>query len=93
MARLIFDKDLRSDNVGRHQVRSELDTPEVDTDRGRECLDQFGLSQTGHSLEQDVSFSEQTDESLSNEVVLTEYPLPNRIFDGQGRVGVVVDLG
>jgi hypothetical protein len=40
-----------------------------------------------------VSFSEQTDESLSNEVVLTEYPLPDRIFDGQGRVGVVVDLG
>lgn len=39
-----------------------------------------------------MSLGEEPDESLADEIVLPEYPLPDRIFDGQSSGGVVVDL-
>ena len=46
--------DQRADQVGRQQVRRELNAVELAMDRGRQRLDGRGLCQTGNSLEQDV---------------------------------------
>jgi hypothetical protein len=45
-------KDLRAQNIGRHEIRSELDPLEVCVEQPSEAFRQQGLTQTGNSFKQ-----------------------------------------
>ena len=51
--------DARTQDVGREQVGSELETPERTIDAGGEGAGQQGLPTPGHILDQDVSLGQQ----------------------------------
>ena len=51
--------DVRPDDVGRHQVRRELDARELQVQHVRERMHQARLADAGNALEQDVPAREQ----------------------------------
>src|SRR5690606_16180368 len=73
-------KDAHACDVGRYQVRRELDTPETRAERPGERPDQQGLGDTRYALEQYVPSSQHGHQSFGEGVALPDYP---------GRDGVV----
>ena len=64
--------DARADEVGRHQVRRELDAPELPAEHVGERLDGQRLRQPGDALEQHVAAGEQRDEQALEHRVLAD---------------------
>ena len=60
----------RADEVGRHEIRSELDPLEGSTDHLRDGLDGQRLREAGDSLDQEVSTCEEADEDPLQHLVL-----------------------
>ena len=91
---ILFD-DLRADDVGRHQVRRELDAVELEMHRLRERLDQQRLRQPGHAAQQAVAAGEERDQDLLDDRLLADdraaqlVPQPRRealrLVEGQHR--------
>ena len=52
---LVLLDDLRTRDVARHQVRSELDTAELQVENLRQCSDQQRLGKPGHPHEEAVA--------------------------------------
>ena len=65
-------KDLRAQNIGRHEVRRELDPLEVGVEQPGEALGQQRLSQARNSFEQDMAAGVQRGQKLVEHVVLSE---------------------
>ena len=63
--------DLRTDHIGRQQVRRELNTTEIGLDQVAQRLYGEGLSQARNTLQQDVSVAQQTDQQTLYQVLLT----------------------
>ena len=61
-----------ADDVGRHQVRRELDAVELQVDRLRERLDQQRLRQPGHAAQQAVAAGEERDEDFLDDRLLAD---------------------
>jgi hypothetical protein len=64
--------DLRAHDVGRQQVRRELNAREACRDRLGERADRERLRQPGHALEQDVAAGEKADEQTVDHVFLSD---------------------
>jgi len=70
--RRVFGDDVRADNVGRHQVRRELDAREFETQRFGQRADEQGLAEAGHAFEQRVSASEEACEHALDDLLLPD---------------------
>ena len=69
---LVRAVDARSDQVGRHEVRRELDPVERTAQDIGQRLDRQGLGEAGDAFEQDVSAREQADEDALEHRVLPD---------------------
>ena len=84
--------DQGADQVGRQQVRRELNAVELAMDRGRQRLDGRGLRQTRHSLEQNVPAGQERDHQPRKHQVLPDQDLANLGLDPFELVRVLEDL-
>ena len=64
--------DPRADDVGRHQVRGELDAGEDPPTHGGQRPGGQGLGHTGHAFDQAVAAGQQGDEQSLDQLVLTD---------------------
>ena len=71
LARLLV-VDPRADEVGRDEVRRELDALELAADRVGHGLDRHRLGEARHALDEDVAADEQRDDEPLEEVVLAD---------------------
>ena len=81
--------DPGADDVGRHQVRGELEPGEVTADHGGEAAHGQRLGHAGHALEQDVTLGQQADHQLLDHVLLADdHPLDlgDRLPEQLGRL-------
>ena len=69
--------DVRTDDVGRHQVGGELDPVEVETQRVGKGADQERLAQARYALEQRVTADEQAGEDAVDDLVVADDDLGN----------------
>ena len=75
---MVLLEDLGADDVGRHQVRRELDAAEVQRQRLAERAHEQRLAEAGHAFEQAVAAGEQADEELLDHLVLADDDLGDR---------------
>src|SRR5262245_40175957 len=61
-----------AENVGRHQIGSELYAARVKTEHDTHGLDELGLGEAGHANQQRVATGEHRDECLLDHHILTE---------------------
>ena len=98
-AALVRAVDARPDEVGRHQVRGELDALERPAEDLGEGLDGQGLGQTGHALEEEVAAGQEADEDSLEHLVLADDDPPDLEHDrfgggpGVARIGQRVQVG
>src|SRR5205814_4151502 len=71
-ATLILVENLGAGDVGRHEVRRELDALEIEVQDVGERLDQQCLRQTGHAGNQAMAAGEQRDQHVLDNVVLAD---------------------
>ena len=64
-------QDRRSNDVTGQQIRSELQSPELQSQQRRQRLDQLGLAEPRQTLQKQMASSEQT-----NHNPLKQFPLP-----------------
>src|SRR6185369_9858427 len=69
--RVVFDQ-LRPEDVGRHQVRCELDSAELEADGVGQRLDEERLGEAGHSAQQAMAAGEQTGEDFAADALLSD---------------------
>ena len=82
--------DPRADQVGGHQVRSELDPAGGAADDLGEGFDGDGFRQAGHAFEQDMALSQQRDQQPLQQPVLTydqAFDLEQDLFDRRRNAG------
>ena len=68
----VFLDHVGAEDVGRHQIRRELDAAELEIDRVGERLDQERLGQTRHAAKQAVAARHQADDHLAHDAVLAD---------------------
>jgi hypothetical protein len=88
--------DLGAENVGGHEVGSELNAAELETDGIGEGLDEQRLGEAGHAAQQAVPACKQTDKDLAPHVLLPDDDAPDlplepraergRLLEAQSRV-------
>ena len=79
--------DARTDDVGRHEVRSELQARERAADGAGQRLDGQRLGDAGHALEQAMALCEQAHHHALDEPFLTDdhpFDLEHHAFEGGG---------
>jgi len=64
-----------ANDIGRHQVGSELDAPRLAAEGARQRLDQQGLAEPGHALDQDVGIGQQGDQHFVDHCLLADHRL------------------
>jgi hypothetical protein len=70
-----LDHDVGADDVGGHQVRGELDAGETQIQALRQGLDQEGLSQPRHPLQEGMPTGEQTDQDAADDLPVAHHHL------------------
>src|SRR5262249_20352203 len=83
----VLFQDFGAGDVGRHQVRGELDTRELEVERLRHGRNEQRLGQTGNAHQQAVTASEQSDQELFHHGVLAHDHLAD--FGAEGVAGLV----
>ncbi len=83
---LVLLHHLGAENVGRHQVRRELDAAGVEAEHDAERLDQLGLGEAGHADQQRVAAGEQRDQRALDHAFLAEDDAADAVAD-PGDVG------
>ena len=83
----LLDEDVRAGDVGRHQVRRELDPVEGAVDDVGDRPDEHRLAEAGHALEQDVAVGEQAGQRLADELALADDDAADLALDGLGAFG------
>ena len=83
----LLDEDVRAGDVGRHQVRRELDPVERAVDDVGDRPDEHRLAEAGHALEQDVAVGEEAGQRLADEVALADDDPADLALDGLGAFG------
>jgi hypothetical protein len=64
--------DPRADEVGRHEIRGELDPLELATDRLGQCLDRHRLGEPRHALDEEMAAGEEGDRHPLEEMILAD---------------------
>ena len=77
----VLVEDLGAGDVGRHQVRRELDALEAQVEDLGERADQQRLGQAGHAGQQAVAAGEERDQQLLDDVVLADDHLAQLLAD------------
>ena len=67
-----FLKHFGAQNVGRHQVRGELDAPRIQAQHRAHGIDELGLGETRKADQQGMAAAQHRDERLFDHLVLTE---------------------
>jgi hypothetical protein len=88
---ILLDQDVGADDVGRHQVRRELDAVELAVDDVGDRAHEHRLAQARHTLEQGVAVGDEADERLSNEVVLADDDALDLGLDTARQLGELLD--
>ena len=83
----LLDEDVRAGDVGRHQVRRELDAVERAVDDVGDRPDEHRLAEAGHALEQDVAVGEQAGQRLADELALADDDPADLALDGLRALG------
>jgi hypothetical protein len=83
----LLHDDVRAHDVGRHQVRRELDPAEVQVERLGHGPHQHRLAEPGHALEQRVRSGQQADQRLPHELLLTDDESPDLPLDRGRQLG------
>ena len=78
----LLDEDVGAGDVGRHQVRRELDPVEGAVDDVGDRADEHRLAEAGDALEQDVAVGEQAGDRLADQGRLADDDAPDLAFDG-----------
>jgi len=73
-------EQLGAGDVGRHQVRCELDAVEGQIQHIRKCLDQQCLRQAGDTLQQYMSAAQYGDEQALYDILLSDDDLTDLII-------------
>jgi len=91
----LLDDDVRADDVGRHQVRRELDAAEAKVERLGHGAHQHRLAEAGNALQERVRPGQEADERLSHELVLSDDEPADLALDGgrQLREALGIDIG
>ena len=89
LARLLV-VDPRADQVGRDEVRRELDPLELAADRLGEGLDRHRLGQARDAFDEDVAAGQQRDDQALEEVVLADDDLLHLVQEPLHRGGAVL---
>ncbi len=84
-------EDESADEVGRKEVRRELDARERRVEPARERLDGERLREAGHALEQEVSVGEQPDDEALDERVLADDHLADLRKEGADEERLLAD--
>ena len=79
MPGIIIHENLRANNVRRHQIRSELNTTEVQVQRVTKRSNQERLSQTGNAFKENVTTCKECPQRLINDRLLTNDALTDRL--------------
>jgi hypothetical protein len=77
----LLHEDVRAGDVGRHEVRGELDAIERAVDDVGDRADQHRLAEAGHALEQHVAVREQSGQGLPDELALADDDLADFALD------------
>ena len=83
----LLDDDVRADDVGRHQVRRELDAAEAEVERLGHRADEHRLAQARDALQQRVRPGQQADQRLPHELVLPDDEATDLAFDRRCHLG------
>ena len=76
-----LDQDVRAGDVGRHQVRRELDPVERAVDHVGDRADEHRLAQTRDAFEQDVAVGQEPGQRLANQGRLADDDPPDLALD------------
>ncbi len=68
-------------DVGRHQVRRELDPVELEIEHLRQRADEQRLREAGHADDQTVAADEQREQHLVDDVLLADDELAQLVLD------------
>ena len=79
----ILDQNVRAGDVGRHQVRGELDAAELQVERLGERSHQHGLAQPGHTLEQGMATGDEADQHVAHNVRLPHHDGGDLVLDAR----------
>ena len=91
LAALLHD-DVRADDVGRHQVRRELDAAEAEVERLGHRAHEHRLAEPRHALEERVRSGEQADQRLPHELLLADDEGADLALDGGRELGEALRL-
>ena len=86
---VVADQHLGAEDVGRHQVGSELDPPELDIEHPAQGRQELGLAEARHAFQKHVSFAERGRQHGVDQLALADDHLcrlrPGRLR-GAGRI-------
>jgi hypothetical protein len=77
----LLDEDVRAGDVGRHQVRRELDPVEGAVDDVGDRADEHGLAEPGDAFEENMGVRQEAGEGLPHQLALTDDDLANLRLD------------
>src|SRR5690606_7571520 len=69
---LVFLDEVRSNNVGRHQVGRELNSGEGKIEYFAECANQHCFAESRHAFEKNVAAGKQADENALDNIVAAD---------------------
>src|SRR5690606_22089064 len=88
----IFEQDVRARDVGRHQVRRELDTAVLKMERIGERAHEHRLAEARHAFEEDVPAGQQRDHHSTDYGLLADDHPANVALEQAGCLPQIVDV-
>ena len=84
---VLLDQDVGAGDVGRHQVRGELDPVERAVDRVGKGPHEHRLAEPGDALEQGVAVGQKAGQGVADEIALAHDDLADLALDGRRALG------
>ena len=88
----VLEQDVGAGDVGRHQVRGELDPAVLEVERVGQGPDQHRLAEARHALQQDVAAGQQGDHDAAYDGLLADDHPADFLLDQAGRLPQIGDL-
>src|SRR6185369_17274070 len=80
VAGLVFLNDVGADDIGRHQIRCELNSRRTQVQRITESLHELRLSQSRHAFQQNVPLAQDGHENVVNDVGISDNHLRDLVM-------------
>ena len=88
----VFEQDVGAGDVGRHQVRGELDPAVLEVQRVRQGPHEHRLAEPGDALQEDVAAGQQGDHDAAYDGLLADDHPADFLLDQAGRLPQIADL-